>query len=95
MWELQRGAIPSGLCVLHHCDNRRCVNPAHLFLGTNTDNMQYKTRKGRGRNSSCEKNSNAVLSDADVKEIRDRCRTPLCGKILSRRLKTSPDRLSR
>lgn len=50
-WELHYGPIPDDLWVLHHCDNRPCVRPTHLFLGTNTDNMRDMAKKGRAGNT--------------------------------------------
>ena len=46
-WELVNGVIPEGLFALHRCDNRRCTNPSHLFLGTGTDNMRDCAENGR------------------------------------------------
>lgn len=46
-WMMNFGAIPKGMLVCHRCDHPRCVNPAHLFLGTMADDMQDCARKGR------------------------------------------------
>jgi hypothetical protein len=46
-WIIHFGPIPDGLNVLHHCDNRPCVRPSHLFLGTQADNIHDMIAKGR------------------------------------------------
>lgn len=53
------GSIPEGMCVCHTCDNRVCINPDHLFLGTSQDNAQDKMRKGRWKGG--KKIDNALL----------------------------------
>lgn len=71
-WELIYGGIPEGLCVLHHCDNPACVNPKHLFLGTQIDNIRDRDKKGRVAHNYGEKNGRgtAKLTKKDVFEIR-------------------------
>lgn len=64
------GQIPNGICVLHKCDNRKCVNPNHLFLGTYQDNATDRKNKGRGNIPTGVKNPRTKLSIKQVKEIR-------------------------
>lgn len=71
-WIINCGPIPDGLFVLHHCDNRACVNPAHLFLGSAGDNTRDMVAKGRGWWPHGESHYNTLLKVKDVKEIRRR-----------------------
>ena len=68
-FELTNGPIPIGMKVLHRCDNPSCVNPAHLFLGTQRDNI--KDRDSKNRQSRGEMQGQSKLTNSDVREIRN------------------------
>lgn len=70
MYERFVGPIPDGMMVLHKCDIPSCVNPDHLFVGTQTDNMHDMCAKGRHTPVAGERNSHAKLTVADVIAIR-------------------------
>jgi HNH endonuclease len=74
-WFITNGATPEGIKVLHKCDNPPCVNPAHLFLGTQLDNVKDMQTKGRRRglrHGLGAANNSAKLAEEDVRLIRER-----------------------
>lgn len=74
-FELWKHPIPDGMFVCHRCDNPRCFNPDHLFLGTQTDNMRDQVAKGRhytGERPRGSGHGNATITEDDVRAIRAR-----------------------
>ena len=67
-WKERNGEIPIGICVLHRCDNKLCVNPDHLFLGTILDNVADRVKKNRSAKGV--KNARSKLNDCAVSHIR-------------------------
>jgi len=79
VWTVCFGDIPNGMEVMHTCDNKLCVNPEHLVLGTRKDNTIDAVKKGRM--------ANQKLSDEQVKEIRN---SKEMGVVLAKKYKVSP-----
>lgn len=95
----RNGPIPDGLFVLHRCDVRCCVNPDHLFLGTNDDNfhdMKVKRRCGRQRHPEAYpigvQCSHSILSETDVLSIREDLRA---AKEIAKEFGVSPQMIQR
>lgn len=77
-WEIANGVIPDGKNVCHNCpegDNPLCINPSHLWIGTQRQNILDMEAKGRARHLSRSQNGRAVLSEEDVASILDRLST--------------------
>lgn len=92
-WVRTNGAIPRGLLVLHRCDNRGCVNPEHLFLGTHKDNSEDMVRKNRsiGPDTRGELHGEAKLTDDAVRNIRSSSAT---GRVLAQEYGVSESAIS-
>jgi len=108
-WELFKGAIPRGLCVLHDCDsfyppgdrtNRRCFNFEHLFLGTCAENLKDMVVKGRQAVPTAlsmpgSQNGNSRLTEAQVVEIKTRLQNETNKSAIARDYGVSPGLISK
>ena len=83
------GEIPDGLCVCHRCDNRGCVNPDHLFLGTVADNNKDKERKGRAYYLKGENHGSAKLTQGQVDQIRIELAEGVSQRVLAKKYNVS------
>lgn len=103
-WNIHNGDIPANMFVCHKCDNPLCVNPKHLFIGSNTDNVHDMWKKGRAspppRNGSIpplhlgENHPNSKLTGAKVLEIRKLSRDGINGRQLASLFKITPAQIS-
>lgn len=97
MWMSTYGEIPEGQLVLHKCDNKLCVNPSHLFLGSYSDNVQDCLQKGRfvvGARRRGEECNRAKITEGHVREIRELRQQGLLQREIAARLGTTREIVS-
>lgn len=91
-WELAKGEIPKGLFVLHKCDTPACVNPDHLFLGTQRTNVADMVQKNRQQKG--ESNGMAALTTAQVRGIKSMLSAGATKASIARQYEVSPSLVS-
>lgn len=99
-YERAFGEIPEGMLVLHRCDNTKCCNQDHLFLGTHLDNMADMRAKGRSNKSNKnpargERASGSKLTENDVREIRRLLSDGVTTVALGQQFSVNPSAISR
>lgn len=87
------GKIPHGLCVCHSCDNRKCVNPKHLWLGTVADNLADAYAKGRTIKGEDSKKSK--LKTSDVLQIKALLNEGALQRVLAKEYDVSTDTIGK
>lgn len=91
---LFNGDIPAGLCVLHTCDRPACVNPQHLYVGTQLQNIRDRVERGRSRAPIGEEHGMAKLTRADVEMIRAEIAAGCVQERLAERYGVTPTTIS-
>lgn len=86
-YELHHGPIPEGMVVMHSCDNRKCVNPLHLSIGTPAQNNKDKVDKNRQAKGSA--HAASKLNEEQVKEIREKLILGLTQRAIAKEYKVS------
>ena len=100
-YELFVGSIPNGHLICHHCDNRWCVNPQHLFAGTHKDNLVDMGQKGRQRlqidpkSMTGKNNHQSKLTNNDVQRIKSLLRKGGNQSAIAREHGVSPDAINK
>jgi hypothetical protein len=82
-YQYHKGEIPESMFICHACDNKLCVNPKHLFIGTPLDNMRDKIQKGRSNYALGSNTGSPKLTETQVKEIKLKLLQNLSIKCLS------------
>lgn len=83
-WFLFKGKHPRAHCVCHTCDNGLCVNPSHLFLGTQGDNVRDMENKRRAKHPAGEKHGRSKLSWKDVRKMRRLHKSGMATRAIAR-----------
>ena len=91
IYERNFGEIPKGLLIRHKCDNPTCINPSHLELGTNQENMSDKVNRNRQSRSKGELHGMAKITKNQVEDIRKDNRSQL---IIAKQYKVSQSQIS-
>lgn len=92
-WIIHNGPIPNGMLICHKCDQRSCINPDHLFIGTYKDNSQDASQKHKIFLARGELNGNSKLKRIQVHEIRKLCPS-VPGTELAKRYKVHKSTIS-